>query len=79
MSEKTALVLLAEGAEEIETVVVVDVLRRSNVSFGHICDTFVKYNCYWQEKERSRLYSLRNIYMYIYIILMIPQFHITMI
>ena len=31
MSEKTALVILAEGAEEMETVIVVDVLRRANI------------------------------------------------
>ena len=32
MSEKTALVILAEGAEEMETVIVVDVLRRANIN-----------------------------------------------
>ncbi len=31
MSGKTALVILAEGAEEMETVIVVDVLRRATV------------------------------------------------
>ena len=32
MTEKTALVILAEGAEEMETVIVVDVLRRATIS-----------------------------------------------
>lgn len=31
-ASKTALVILAEGAEEIETVVIVDVLRRGGVT-----------------------------------------------
>lgn len=31
MSAKTALVLLAEGAEEMETVIVVDILRRAKI------------------------------------------------
>ena len=32
MSEKSALVILAEGAEEMETVIVVDVLRRAQIN-----------------------------------------------
>ncbi len=32
MAEKRALVILAEGAEEMETVIVVDVLRRAKIA-----------------------------------------------
>ena len=34
MADKTALVLLAEGAEEMEAVIAIDVLRRGGVSIG---------------------------------------------
>jgi len=36
MATKTALVLLAEGAEEMEVVISVDILRRSGVSYLHV-------------------------------------------
>lgn len=37
---KTAAVLLAEGAEEMETVISVDVLRRGGVWFFFVADYF---------------------------------------
>lgn len=37
---KTAAVLLAEGAEEMETVISVDVLRRGGVCFFFVADYF---------------------------------------
>jgi hypothetical protein len=36
MATKSALVLLAEGAEEMELVISVDVLRRAGVSYFHV-------------------------------------------
>lgn len=36
MATKSALVLLAEGAEEMELVISVDVLRRAGVSYLHV-------------------------------------------
>ena len=41
MSSKTALVILAEGAEEMETVILVDILRRAkiDVTLASLTDT----------------------------------------
>jgi putative intracellular protease/amidase len=36
MATKSALVLLAEGAEEMELVISADVLRRAGVSYLHV-------------------------------------------
>ena len=36
MATKSALVLLAEGAEEMELVISVDILRRAGVSYLHV-------------------------------------------
>ena len=36
MVTKSALVLLAEGAEEMEFVISVDILRRAGVSYSHV-------------------------------------------
>jgi putative intracellular protease/amidase len=36
MATKSALVLLAEGAEEMELVISADVLRRAGVSYPHV-------------------------------------------
>ena len=41
--DKSALVILAEGAEEMETVIVVDILRRAkiDVTLASLCATSV--------------------------------------
>lgn len=36
MAKKTAVCLLAEGAEEMEAIVTVDILRRAGVSRKHV-------------------------------------------
>lgn len=63
MTTKSALVLLAEGAEEMELVISVDVLRRAGVSYLHVNIVhmrFLNWNCITDSLE-SELFVLMSL------------------
>jgi hypothetical protein len=79
MATKSALVLLAEGAEEVELVISVDILRRTGVSNLHVNIVLINFFYNWDcivISIESELFVLMRVNTYIKLQLEHSRFYV---